>query len=210
MKKSFTLIELIFSMVIIAIAFTVLPKVLQISANVSVKSLKEEALFSAVALMGYMRATAWDEQNSEYDDILKVTKGDDDYNCSDDTYIRQGGFIGSRNCKNQLDASSSLGSDSDDNGVNDDVDDFSSVIASNYNNSREYNLSVSVKYVEDISLSEEKFNIAQAPETTNTKYVIIDINSTKPEKTSGRNIARLKFWMFNIGQIQINRIPWHE
>lgn len=212
MRKSFTLIELIFSMVIIAIAFTVLPKILQLSAKVSAQSLKEEALYSGVILMGYLKATAWDEQNTKYDDILIVQNGDNDYNCSGSNHIRKGGFVGSRNCENSRSASG-LGVDSDDNGIYDDVDDFSSVIASNYNNSREYNLSVSVKYVEDISLSEEEFNVTQASETTNTKYIIIDINNTSNKdinKTGSENIAQLKFWTFNIGQIHINRIPWYE
>ena len=205
MRRSFTLIELIFSMVIIAIAFTVLPKILQVSAKVSTQSIKEEALYSGVALMGYIRAAAWDEQNTEYDDILIVSSGDRAYECNDTTHLRNGGFIGSRNCENNKSASS-LG---DDGGDLDDIDDFSSYEASN-NNSRDYNLSVEVSYVDDVNLSEENFKTSINNSSTNTKYVVIDINSTNSKKTSGKNIAQLKLWMFNIGQIQINRIPWYE
>lgn len=207
MRKSFTLIELIFSMVIIAIAFTVLPKILQLSAKVSTQSLKEEALYSGVALMGYIKATAWDEQNTKYDDILIVDNGDTAYSCND---IRIGGFIGSRNCKHNLQASTTLGLDGDDNNFFDDVDDFSSVETSNFNKSRDYNLMVKVNYADDIGLNDEVFKTTTSSQSTNTKYVQIDINSTKPQKTSGKNVARLKFWMFNIGQIHINRIPWYE
>jgi len=209
MKKSFTLIELIFSMVIIAMAFTVLPKILQVSARVSTQSIKEEALYSGVALMWYIQASAWDENNTEYDDILIVSNGDSEYDCNNTTHLRNGGFVGSRNCKNDIYASN-LGKDSDDNGLNDDVDDFTSYKVSNYNNSRDYNLSVKVNYVDDMNLSEENFKTSIKSSSTNTKYIAIDINSTNSKKTSGKNIAQLKLWMFNIGQIQINRIPWYE
>lgn len=212
MRKSFTLIELIFSMVIIAIAFTVLPKILQLSAKVSSQSLKEEALYSGVTLMGYIKATAWDEQNTKYDDILIVQNGDSDYDCSGSNYIRKGGFVGSRNCENSRSASG-LGVDSDDNGIYDDVDDFSSIEANNYNMSRYYNLSVKVNYVKDIGSSDEVFKTIPSSDSTNTKYIIIDINNTSNKginKTGSKNIAQLKFWTFNIGQIHINRIPWYE
>lgn len=215
MRKSFTLIELIFSMVIIAMAFTVLPKILQLSAKVSSQSLREEALYSGVALMGYIKATGWDENNTDYDDVLKAQNGYSMYDCNESTnYIRVGGFTGSRNCENDL-YDSVIGLDSDDDGIYDDADDFngSSIGASNYNHTREYNLTTKVFYARDINadLSEERFNISKE-DKTNAKYVQIDINTTNKlnEKIGSKNIAKLKFWAFNIGQIVINRIPWYE
>ena len=156
MKKSFTLIELIFSMVIIAIAFMVLPKILQLSTKVSTQSIREEALYNGIALLGFIKATAWDEKNTKKDDILLVLDGDSSYECGGDNFIRIGGFIGSRNCKNTLTASP-LGLDADDLLNADDMDDFISINASNYNNSRDFSLNVKINYIEDMGLSDESF-----------------------------------------------------
>jgi prepilin-type N-terminal cleavage/methylation domain-containing protein len=207
MKKGFTLIELILSMVIIAIAFTVLPKILQLATKVSTQSVREESMYNAIALIGLIQATAWDENNTEVDDILHVVDGDGNYTCGDDTY-RIGGFTGSRNCKNDKNASS-LGSDDDDNGSDDDMDDFSSVGAKNYNNSREYNLSVSVDYVEDISMDNESaFSTTLKSDTTNTKYIKVEDKTKKKQSTLRKTIATFYFHAMNIGQIQVNKRAW--
>ncbi len=209
MRRSFTLIELIFSMVIIAIAFTFLPKILQLSTKASTQSIREEAMFSAVALLGLIKATAWDEKNSEYDDILLVNNGNTAYECNNNGY-RVGGFLGSRNCEHKVEAST-LGVDSGEPPY-DDLDDFTSVNANNYNSSRSYKLSVKVDFVEDLSLNDEVFKDENfiTPNSTNTKYMVIDVNSTKKTEQLRKNIARFVFCSFNIGQIHINRLSWYE
>lgn len=218
MKKSaFTLIELIFSMVIIAIAFSVLPKIMQMATKVSTQSVREESMYAAVALMGLIQSTAWDEKNTEYDDILLVDDGDSDYECSinstDDYYhYRIGGFKGSRNCKNEVKASDLADNDSNDGDYKDDMDDFDAVIASNYNDSREYNLTVSVAYVKDIEESNgSAFTVDEPSDTTdstNTKYIVIEDKSKKKANVLRNTIVKLSFHAMNIGQIQINRRAW--
>jgi prepilin-type N-terminal cleavage/methylation domain-containing protein len=206
MRKGFTLIELILSMVIIAIAFTVLPKILQLAAKVNTQSVREESMYNAIALVGLIQSTPWDENNTEVDDILLVKSGDSDYTCSND--YRVGGFYGSRNCKNAKDAST-LGSDSNDDNSNDDMDDFSSVTAQNYNNSREYNLSVSVNYVDDIAMSDgSAFSTNTQSDSTNTKYIVISDKSNKKQGVLRDTIATFHFHAMNIGQIQVNKRAW--
>ncbi len=205
-REGFTLLELIFSMVIIAIAFTVLPKMLQMAAKVSKQSVKEEAIYSAVALLGLVKSTAWDEQNTKKDDILLVSSdGDAAYSCSD---YRVGSFIGSRNCKNALSASSSLGMDGDDGGVADDMDDFIGEVNTTGSAVRKYTISVGVDYVEDISLNGTQFSTTTKANPTNTKYIVIDVNATNRESAVGNHIARFYYIANNIGQIQINRRAW--
>ncbi len=206
MRKGFTLIELIFSMVIIAIAFTVLPKILQLSTKVSAQSLREEAMYSGIALLGFIKASSWDENNTVYDDILLAANGNSDYECSNG--YRKGAFIGSRDCKHNLTASP-VGSDSGEPPY-DDMDDFVSIDAKNYNDSRDYSINVNINYVEDIGINEETFKTDIETGSTNTKYIVIDINSSKKEKQLRKNIARFSFFAFNIGQIQINRRAWSE
>ena len=207
-KKAFTLIELIFSMVIIAIAFTVLPKMLQLATKSSKQNIKEEGLYNAVALMGLIQSTAWDEANTEYDDILLVKNGNSSYECDTTTGYRIGGFTGSRNCKNKQNASETLALESNDNNTPDDMDDFATYDAQNHNDSRAYKLIVSTKYVDDITPSETTFHTTTSSQSTNIKYITIDINATKKQSVLGEHIARFYYFSSNIGQMQVNKRVW--
>jgi len=208
MKKGFTLLELIFSMVIIAIAFSVLPKILMMATKVSTQSVREEAMFSAVALAGFIHATPWDEQNTQVDDILHVSAGDSDYDCSSSSYLRVGGFVGSRNCKNNKNASS-LGSDSNDGSAYDDVDDFGDTTSSNLNDSRQYTLKVDIDYVDDININDgSSFSTTTSSSSTNTKYIKIQVQPQTKAKELRSNVATFDFYSLNIGQLQVNKRVW--
>jgi prepilin-type N-terminal cleavage/methylation domain-containing protein len=207
-KSAFTLIELILSMVIIAIAFTVLPKILQLAAKVSVQNVREEAMYNAVAYIGLIKSTAWDEKNTEVDDILHVSNyGNSDYNCSTATTYRIGGFDGSRNCKNNQGASS-LGSDSGES-YNDDMDDFGTINATNNTNSRDYNLTVNVNYIQDIALNSDTFSSNTMSPTTNTKEINVTVTVKKKASALGNSLVKMSFTAQNIGQLQINRRAWN-
>jgi len=207
MRKAFTLIELIFSMVIIAIAFSVLPKILQLSIKSATTSLKEEAMYNAVAYVGLIKSTAWDEQNTKFDDILLVTDGNSVYDCNTTTGYRTGGMIGSRNCFHKKDASA-LGSDANDNNIPDDMDDFVTLAATNYNSSRDYDLNVSVRYIDDIAPSASQYTITQNSASTNTKYITVFVKANKKGKVLGNTFVKIPFIAQNIGQVKINRRFW--
>ncbi|ADN08505.1 type II secretion system protein [Sulfurimonas autotrophica] len=206
-KNAFTLIELILSMVIIAIAFTVLPKILQLSAKVSVQNLKGEAMYNAIAYIGLIKSTAWDEENIKYNDILLVANGDSDYDCNTTTTYRIGGFDGSRNCKNAKNASS-LGSDSNES-YNNDMDDFDTINATNNTNSRAYDLNVSVDYLEDIAENGNTFSSTTKSNTTNTKRITIKVDVKKKASALGNSFVQMSFIAQNIGQFQINKRVWN-
>ena len=181
---------------------------LQLAAKSSKQSLKEEGMYSAVALMGLIQSTAWDETNTNYDDILIVNSGNSAYDCNTTTGYRVGGFTGSRNCKNNQNASSTLGIDTDDNNIPDDMDDFSSYTAQNYNASRGYTLTVSTHYVTDIAPSDTTFSNNTQSQSTNIKYIEVDVNATKKSSVIGSSIARFYYFAANIGQIQVNKRAW--
>jgi prepilin-type N-terminal cleavage/methylation domain-containing protein len=209
MKKAFTLIELIFSMVIIAIAFSVLPKILQLSIKSATTSLKEEAMYNAVAYVGLIKSTAWDEKNTEVDDILLVSDGDTSYKCNELTGYRIGGMKGSRNCFHTEYASIPLGSESND---RDDMDDFVTLTADNNNSSRDYNLSVNESYIQDIALSATQYSNTPLGDnkSSNTKLIIVTVQTNKKSKTLGNAFVKIPFIAQNIGQIKINRRDWQE
>ncbi|WP_151901004.1 type II secretion system protein [Sulfurimonas hydrogeniphila] len=207
MKKAFTLIELIFSMVIIAIAFSVLPKILQLSIKSSTTSLKEEAMFNAVAYVGLIKSTAWDEENTKVDDILLVTSGNSVYDCNETSGYRAGGMKGSRNCFHKKYASV-LGSDSND---LDDMDDFITLNAKNSSSSRDYNLSVTENYIDDITLNATQYTIVYPPnatDTTNTKFITVTVQANKKGNVLGNSFVKIPFIAQNIGQIKVNRRVW--
>ncbi|WP_434581131.1 type II secretion system GspH family protein [Sulfurimonas sp. NW15] len=206
MKKAFTLIELIFSMVIIAIAFSVLPKILQLSIKSSTTSLKEEAMFNAVAYVGLIKSTAWDENNTIVDDILLVTSGNSVYDCNETSGYRTGGMKGSRNCFHKKYASA-LEPDSND---LDDMDDFITLNAKNSSSSRDYNLSVNEYYVDDIALTgtiyPDENNISTG--STNTKLITVTVQANKKGNVLGNSFVKISFIAQNIGQIKVNRRVW--
>lgn len=204
MRRGFTLIELLFSMVIIAVAFSVLPKILQLSAKTSTQSLREEAIYNAIAYMGLIKSTAWDEENTKTDDILLTDSPS--YSCGASTsYYRKGSFVGSRSCMDSKTASTALGSEG---GDLDDIDDFGMIVAKNSTNTREYNLTVSVQYMDDIQLAQSQYPNTASSASTNTKYVTISVKPTKKAATLGSSLLNLSFYTHNIGQQRINRRSW--
>ena len=205
-KSAFTLIELILSMVIIAIAFTVLPKILQLAAKVSVQNVREEAMYNAVAYIGLIKSTAWDENNTVVDDILHVNDGDSDYECNKTTTYRIGGFDGSRNCQNDKNASV-LGTDEND--FYDDMDDFSTITAQNDTDSRNYDLNISVRYVTDIAEDSDTFSSEEQSDTTNTKEINVTVEVKKKQAALGNSLVRMSFTAQNIGQQIINKRNWN-
>ena len=208
-RAAFTLIELIFSMVIIAIAFTVIPKIMQLATKASSQNLREEAMYNAVAYIGLIKSTAWDENNTEVDDILISNDGNSEYDCNLSSGYRRGGFDGSRNCKDDKNSSIDLGEDSNDDGYDDDMDDFDAVIATNDTNSREYNLTIGVKYIQDINETEAQFVNSEEDNSTNTKLVTITVKVKKKDSALGTSLVQMPFVTENIGQLQINKRSWN-
>ncbi len=212
MRRGLSLVELIFSMVIIAIAFTLFPKIMQDSAKSANKMLQEEAMYNGVALIGLIKNLPWDEQNSRYDDILLV-QTHDSYDCNESLgtgkrIYRQGGFVGSRNCEHKVEASS-IGSDGE--AVPDDIDDFDgySTVATNRYGKRAYRLEANVSYRADAMPGSTQMMGTKRAQSTNTKYIRVSVTPIKMTDTFKN---RLSFWYLssNIGQLHINKIPWEH
>ncbi len=213
MRRSLTLLELIFSMVIIAVAFTVFPKIVQMSAKSSKYTLKEEAMYNALTLLGLVKNLPWDEENSEYDDIL-ITKSTTVYECShsfggSDKIYRQGSFVGSRNCLHQRGATATLGLEEATYDEADDLDDFAnySIVTKNRNGTRRYRLEAKVYYIKDLTPSEESFSSDAVSNVTNLKYIEVNATPLTKAKDIG-NIAKFWYISSNIGQLRIFSAPW--
>ncbi|SFP52823.1 type II secretion system protein [Hydrogenimonas thermophila] len=223
MRQAVTLIELILTIVIIALTFTVVPKIIQVTAKSSEQGRKEDAMFNAIALINIAAYTAWDESNTLYDDILQ-TGQNNSYECNSTTHYRIGGFYGGRKCENDVSASNL---DIDEvNEIFDDIDDFNSfdinssyIAYCNSNELEDYVLDVNVSYVndpkvtniEDIRLYDDR-NATNSP--TNTKYLTVKVryNPSGAKGNIGKGsgcIASFYYHSFNLGYVQINRLEWH-
>lgn len=215
MRRALTLIELILSMVIIGIVFTVIPRLIHAMNQTSKTAQQEEAMYNAVALMGAIINLPWDNNNTQNDQILQVTSGNAAYACNTTSGYRIGGFIGGRNCiePNGVDYNATaLGLEGTD--IND-IDDYTNDINASNDCSRSagkslYALTPVVTYVTDPSSSGDvtlgESSVAGGSKS-NTKLVLVKVGYHADNKLKGC-IAALKYHAFNIGQIHINSRSW--
>jgi len=213
MRRALTLIELILAMVIIAIVFTVIPRLIHAMNQTSKTAQQEEAMYNAVALMGAIINLPWDNNNSINDKILQVTQGNSAYDCNSTSGYRIGGFIGGRNCIEPpgIDYNAStLGLEGTD--MND-LDDYTLPLNADNNCSRSngkslYTLTPVIRYVNDpASTGAIALNDVNISKPSNTKHVIVKVGYHSDNKLTGC-ITALQYDAFNIGQIHINSRSW--
>ncbi len=213
MKKAVTLIELIFTIVIIGAVFTTIPKIIYVSNKSLEFSKKEDAIFNMMAKMMDISLKEYDENNTKDDseggsDIL--LSGNDLYlDCNSSTGYRVGGFKSGRNCKNGL-LESDIGDDGDT--VYDDIDDYNGTSEPVENYRIEYNLSIGVGYTNewnesyytnDGNFSFDFNNISNYTPHTNIKRIHIEVLNDKNE-----TISSVNYYSANIGHAQIKHKPW--
>lgn len=190
-KKAFTLVELIFSIVIIAIVFTVIPRLMFATTKTMELSIKEDGLFSAMALMGNIIRLPWDSNTLSSNGKILDTSAN---TCTD---YRVGGFLGSRNCLNSnLSASTTfiLGPNFD--SINNYHNYTTTTISPLIINGIDYNLKVQVSYVNPSLIS--------VGSTQELKEVRVDVNTS--ERVS--LCSSFFYYSANLGHIQINKRVW--
>ncbi len=210
MRKGLTLIELILSMVIIAIVFTVIPRLIMSMNQSAQTTIKEEAMFNAMAQMGAIINLPWDNNNTQNSQILNVTQNNI-YDCNTSSAsggplgYRIGGFVGGRNCRALIDGTYSFNASvigKEDANYND-IDDYDANITTpdiqcsdGTLKSLDYNITTSVYYVSDPSVTGSIMlsNTLSTP-TTNTKYVAVKKGSC----------TIFEYHSFNIGQMDIKK-----
>jgi type II secretory pathway pseudopilin PulG len=192
MKRAFTMLELILSILIISSVFVVIPKILSILDRSDSLRIKEEALFAAVTMAGHIRALAWDQHTIEREGAILSTGG---IECNSTTgphgegYYRVGGFVGSRNCIGWRDTNEWKPTDSVDidNGY-DDIDDYDGYGKRIESARGGYDLNISVNRDGDI------------------KKVHLSIKSI--DKKRGVFKSGITFESANLGWVRINGSVW--
>jgi len=217
MRKALTLIELILSMVIIGIVFTVIPRLIMSMNQSSQVTLKEEAMYNALTQMGAIINLPWDNNNTENSQILSVTNGDARYDCNTTSGYRIGGFIGGRNCigtgTGDYNASILIGRENDEYNDVDDYHDLNITADQNCSGVKKElnNIGTTVTYVNDPAATgniDLNTTVQPSIQSSNTKKILVRVGYGSDSKISGC-ITSLEYHSFNIGHTQINSRAWN-
>ena len=209
MKKAVTLIELIFTIVIIAAVFTTIPKIIYVSNKSLEFSKKEDAIFNMMSKIMDISLKEYDENNTEYDDIL-LTGSNNTLDCNSSSGYRVGGFAGSRNCLNEVDESNIPTNDS---GEYDYIEGYNGVGEELSYGNTHYDLNISVGYTDEWDENNYtndgnltfKFskNLYSTPHT-NIKKITISVKKQNKDE----NISTISYNSANIGHMKINSVVW--
>jgi len=202
-KSSFTLIELVVAIIIVGIAVTSIPMLLNTVSKTQETNMKEQSFFSAYSLLNLMQTQEWDENNTVGDNYYKVLtslNGDNELICTRKGVEELNNSSGAI-CASDNNKTSSIGPDTGETDISlyDDIDDFN-----NYStNIGDVNISIQVHYMNDNASYNAKTISFNAETITNTdsniKLVELNVSDSKTHKL----IARLKYFTSNIGMIKI-------
>jgi hypothetical protein len=220
LKNSFSLIELIFTIVIIGFIFTTIPKIIY-TTNQSFKAiLKEDGLFNMITKIMDITFNEWDENDTISYDIL-LTGNNNILECksSQNPPIRVGGFYSgdlySRLCKRSFKISH-IGPDALENSQEDydDIDDYNnSQVDAIKNGSNRYTLYITNGYSDEWSDSNYNYDTQTLTfQFTNNQSSKSNIKLTKitlHDNKFDKNISNARYWSANIGKIrQIESEQW--
>ncbi len=207
MKKGLTLIELIFTIVIIAFVFSVIPKMFQTTNKVLSFSSKEDALFNMYSQMMNIILKPYDKNNTIYNDIL-LTGENSVLECNSSTGYRDGGFVGSRNCFHKVYESSIPSTPQK---PFEALEDYNGLNYQIYSGNKEYNLSVTVGYTDDWNSSNYDysnqtldFNFTDKSDNTKSQIKRVFVRVFNNEN----NISSIYYDSANIGYVEIKSVQW--
>ena len=217
MRRGFTLIELIITIVVMAGIFMVIPRILIATGKSDRFAIQQDALMQAVSLTQMASRMAWDENNTEYIDILQTDSAA--FACDTSVRFRPGSYLSAngRMCTHSITATLPLGAESgeSDYTLYDDIDDFAgSEINITYKGSPKYRLTNSVEYLNDAIVSEDGTDI-----TIDLSVAGVSATSTAIKRFSSkvryvgkrgreRNISSFYYYSTNIGQITLAQRNW--
>ncbi len=216
-RKAYTLIEIIFTIVILAGIFMVIPKILMVASKHENIAIKQDAYFNAISLTKLASSLAWDENNTDNLSILKTTINN--IPCDSLTHIRQGSFLSAqaRVCQEDLNASTIGSDEGSDYLLFDDIDDFDgATINTTLNGNKLYTITTAVDYLDTLSLvlSANKLSIdlnatTSTSSSTNIKKLTTTIKySGKKAINHDKTLAKFHYYSANIGQFTLNKREW--
>jgi hypothetical protein len=218
MRKAFSLVELIFTIVIMASIFALLPRIIFATSKSNSFAMRQDAFFEGISLVKFASYMAWDQNNTQKLDILATSSTNSVFKCDDTTDYKRVGSKKSANgrvCKESLNASI-IGPDAQSNYLlYDDIDDFNgSIIESNTMGKKKYELYSIVTYLSDdiFTYSGDKLTIdlnasSVSKSSTNIKKLHLNI-SYVGGRGRDKNITSFSYFSSNIGQFTLNKEDW--
>ena len=208
-SKSFTLIEVLVSLIVIGIVATSFPLILQTTVSSTKSTSREEIFYQEFSMVNLVNSLYFDENNTNNDNYYKelnATKGDDELfiiKYSNNEYNRKG--------KHQMDNNnfrsgsnltvSHIGVDSGevegDDSTYDDIDDYNDYNETITTNLGDLLLKVNVKYIDDnANYSKNDFNFTLnengSNHNSNIKLITVSVKE-------GKNEINLSYPSMNIG-----------
>ena len=208
-SKSFTLIEVLVSLIVIGIVATSFPIILQTTVSSTKNTAREEIFYQEFSLLSLISTLYFDENNTVDDNYYKelnATKGDDELyiiKYSENEYNRIGkhqmdnnNFRSGSNLSVShigLDAGEVEGNDS----TYDDIDDYNNYEENITTNFGTLTIKVNVKYIDDnADYNKDNFsftiNSNNANHNSNIKLITVSVNQ-------GENEINLSYPSMNIG-----------
>ena len=223
-RRGITLIELIFTIVIVAIIFTVVPKIMFALNKSDSFSIRQDAVFNGMSLVKMISDMPWDKNNTDSIAILGETNSTTSlFDCSTTSGYRIGGFKGGRNCEDDLNATAiHVGVVNGDAIFDiDNIGDFNlTQLEANTtlsSNARNYEINVSIDYVSDDS-NVFNYNAQTCTVTLQKAYKVLngftnlkEINATVYYKSGNRAIKQLTQFYYtsaNIGLFTLHKRVW--
>ena len=213
MRRALSLIELIFTIVIIATVFTVIPKIVFSLNKADSFNIRQDAVFNGISMMKMISKLPWDQNNTDSRDILDTNSTYSIFDCNKTTFRRIGGFIGGRTCEHSLSASVIAQEGNEHN----DIDDYDGY-DENTTGSVGYGLHVSVRYLDEnitydysnkrASIYIDYDSVLDDDNRTNLKYVDINITYQGERGELGRALTQFRYISSNIGQMILNKRVW--
>ncbi len=205
-----TLIELIFTIIIIGAVFTVIPRIIYVSNKALEFSKREDSMFNMMGKIMDISLKEYDENNTNSDDILVVNEPPKYVlDCNASNGYRIGGFKGSRNCLNNIGESYIP---TNKNGEYDYIEGYNGVEENTSLYGRTYySLYIKVGYTGEWNKSnydyakgslDYDFSSVSDNNKTNIKRIYIVVSQ------NGNNVSSVNYYSANIGHIRIESVRW--
>lgn len=207
MRRGLTLIELIFTIVIIAMVFTVIPKIVLSLNKADNLAIRQDAMFNGISMMKMISNMPWDANNTSSASILHVDSGNSD--CNRTTFLREGSFIGGRTCRDNKNASAINTEVKNINYTEDNIGDFNNKrVEVNTTSRKLYDLNITVSYIEDDDIADlNSSNDITTNDTSNLKRVRLKVYYAVDGR-EGKQLTQFNYTSANIGQMIIYKRVW--
>lgn len=206
-RYAFTMIELIFAIVVISIAVISLPMMIQTSTKGIEGNLVQEAIFASSAKLNEIISYPWDDNSMQSGSIFSRVIWTSANDCNQSTKLRSGHIMQQqhRRCLDSnfsiIQPTAVLGMEVNDAGVYDDIDDFNNVSAPMFIDNSGSGVITSAEgyktpYKMDVNVSYAAFGTVPAA-SKNMKRIDITIIDSNTSVTT----TKLHTYSANIGEI---------